>query len=408
MIQRKIKSKLLEALTDSPVVLIHGARQTGKSTLVKSLAENEYPAKYLTFDDTGILSAAQSNPQDFISGYNDNLVIDEVQRVPEIFLAIKSLVDKKRKAGKFILTGSANVLLLPKVSESLAGRMEILNLFPLSQSEINNSDYNFIDKLFESNFKPDSITRKKNNIVNRALTGGFPEMLSRKDRARQNAWFKSYITTILQRDVRDIANIEKINELPRLLSLFAARAGTLLNFAELSRSSTIPQTTLKRYVALLEAIFMIFQLPAWSGNLSKRLIKTSKLYLNDTGLLSYLIGFEADKIYSDSMSWGRLLENFVLNELLKQASWSRYNLSLYHFRSVSGQEVDFIIERSDGKLIAVEVKATSKVNASDFNNIKVFADETGNKFVKGIVLYTGNEAIPYAKNMYAVPIESLW
>lgn len=408
MIQRKIKSRLLEALTDSPVILIHGARQTGKSTLVKSLAENEYPAKYLTFDDTGILSAAQSNPLDFISGYDDNLVIDEVQRVPEIFLAIKSLVDKKRKAGKFILTGSANVLLLPKVSESLAGRIEILNLFPLSQSEISNTEYNFIDKLFESNFKPENTARRKNNIINRVLTGGFPEMLSRKDRARQNAWFKSYITTILQRDVRDIANIEKINELPKLLSLFAARAGTLLNFAELSRSSTIPQTTLKRYVALLEAIFMIYQLPAWSGNLSKRLIKTSKLYLNDTGLLSHLIGFEADKIYSDSMYWGRLLENFVLNELLKQASWSRHNLSLHHFRSVSGQEVDFIIERSDGKLIAVEVKATAKVNALDFNNIKVFADETGNKLVKGIVLYTGSEAIPFAKNMYAMPIESLW
>ncbi len=408
MIQRKIKSKLLEALTDSPVVLIHGARQTGKSTLVKSLAENEYPSKYLTFDDTGILSAAQSNPQDFISGYDENLVIDEVQRVPEIFLAIKSLVDKKRKAGKFILTGSANVLLLPKVSESLAGRIEILNLFPLSQSEISNSEYNFIDKLFEGNFKPDNTTRRKNNIVNRVLTGGFPEMLSRKDRKRQNAWFKSYITTILQRDVRDIANIEKLNELPKLLSLFAARAGTLINFAELSRASTIPQTTLKRYVALLEAIFMIHQLPAWSGNLSKRLIKTPKLYLNDTGLLSHLIGFEADKIYSDSMSWGRLLENFVLNELLKQASWSNHNLSLYHFRSVSGQEVDFIIERSDGKLIAVEVKATAKITASDFNNIKIFADETGNKFIKGIVLYTGNGAIPFAKNMYAVPIESLW
>lgn len=408
MIERKIKQKLLEALTDSPVVLIHGARQTGKSTLVKSLAENEYPAKYITFDDTGILSAAQFNPQDFISGYDENLVIDEVQRVPGIFLAIKSLIDKNRKAGRFILTGSSNVLLLPKVSESLAGRIEILNLFPLSQSEINNMKNNFIDKLFESNFKLDNTARRKNDIVNRVLTGGFPEMLSRKDRDRQNARFKSYITTILQRDVRDIANIEKLSELPKLLSLFAARAGTLLNFAELSRSSTIPQTTLKRYVALLEAIFMIYQLPAWCGNLSKRLIKTPKLYLIDTGLLSHLIGFEADKIHSDSLSWGRLLENFVLNELIKQASWSRFNLSLHHFRSVSGQEVDFIIERSDGKLVAVEVKATAKINASDFNTIKVFADEIGKKFIRGIVFYTGNETIPFAKNMHAIPIQSLW
>ena len=408
MIQRKMKSKLLEALTDSPVVLIHGARQTGKSTLVKHLAENDYPAKYLTFDDSGILSAAQSNPQDFISGYEDNLVIDEVQRVPEIFLAIKSFVDKKRKAGKFILTGSANVLLLPKVSESLAGRIEILNLFPLSQSEINNSNYNFIDELFRNDFKPTGPSRKKNDLAGKILTGGFPEMLTRKDRARQSAWFKSYITTILQRDVRDIANITKLSELPKLLSLFAARAGTLLNFAELSRSSVIPQTTLKRYVALLEAIFMIYLLPAWSGNLSKRLIKTPKLYMNDTGLLSHLIGFEADKIFSDPLSWGRLFENFILNELVKQASWSKFNLSLYHFRSASGQEVDFIIERSDGKLAAVEVKATAKVVASDFNNIKIFADETGNKFLRGIIFYTGKEAIPFGKNLFALPTEMLW
>jgi predicted AAA+ superfamily ATPase len=408
MIQRKIKSKLLEALTDSPVVLVHGARQTGKSTLVKHLAENDYPARYLTFDDAGILSAAKNNPIDFISGYSENLVVDEVQRVPEIFLAIKSFVDKNRKAGKFILTGSANVLLLPKVSESLAGRIEILNLFPLSQSEISSANINFIDELFGNDLKPNRILGKKNDLVNKVVTGGFPEMLTRKDRTRQNAWFKSYITTILQRDVRDIANIEKLSEMPKLLSLFASRAGTLLNFAELSRSAAIPQTTLKRYISLLEAIFMIHILPAWSGNLSKRLIKTPKLYLNDTGLLSHLVGFEPDKVLSDALSWGRLMENFVLMELLKQASWSKFNLSLYHYRSASGQEIDFIIERSDGKFVAVEVKATAKIMASDFNHIKSFADETGKKFLRGIVFYTGREAIPFAKNLSALPVETLW
>ena len=408
MIQRKIKSKLLEALTDSPVVLVHGARQTGKSTLLKYIAENDYPAKYLTFDDSGILSAAQNNPQDFISGYTENLVIDEVQRMPEIFLAIKSFVDINRKAGKFILTGSANVLLLPKVSESLAGRIEILNLFPLSQSELSSANINFIDELFGNDLKPNNIMRKKNDLANKVVTGGFPEMLTRKNHTRQNAWFKSYITTILQRDVRDIANIEKLSELPKLLSLFASRAGTLLNFAELSRSAAIPQTTLKRYVSLLEAIFMIHILPAWSGNLSKRLIKTPKLYLNDTGLLSHLVGFEPDKVLSNALSWGRMLENFVLMELLKQASWSKFNLSLFHYRSASGQEIDFIIERSDGKLVAVEVKATAKIAASDFTHIKSFANETGKKFLRGVVFYTGREAIPFAKNLSAMPVEMLW
>ena len=383
MIDRKIKPKLLEALSDSPVVLIHGARQTGKSTLVKNLIENEYPARYLTFDDVGILSAARNNPQEFLQAYEGNLIIDEVQKVPEIFPAIKALVDQNRKSGKFILTGSSNVLLLPAISESLAGRIEILNLHPLAQSEINYSSHNFIEEIFIKDYKPDMLTSKKNNLVGKILTGGFPEMLVRKERGRQNAWFKSYIATILQRDVRDISNIEKLSELPKLLSIFAARAGTLLNFAELSRSSAIPQTTLKRYISLLEAIFMIRILPAWSDNLSKRLIKSPKLYLNDTGLLSFLTGFEENKKLSDPLSWGRLLENFVLMELIKQVSWSKSEMSVYHFRSASGQEIDFIIEKNDGTLIAIEVKSTSRINASDFNHIKSFGEETGNRFLKG-------------------------
>lgn len=408
MIERKIKKKLLEALLDSPVVLLHGARQTGKSTLVKSIAENEHKAKYITFDDVTFFSAAQNNPMEFINNYSENLIIDEVQRVPEIFLALKNSVDKKRKAGKFIITGSANVLMLPKISESLAGRVEVITLLPFSQSEINNTETNFIDDIYSSGFNFSHYSRKKNDLVKRVLTGGYPEMLNRKDRQRQNAWFNSYLTTILQRDVRDISSIEKLSELPKLLNIFASRAGTLLNFAELSRSSAIPQTTLKRYTTLLEAIFIIYLLPAWSGNLSKRLIKTPKLYLNDTGILSHLIGFEEEKTFTVPNSWGRLLENFVLMELLKQTTWSKYNLKLYHYRTSSGQEIDILIERSDSKIIAIEVKATSKITVADFKNIKAFEEENKTKFSKGIIFYKGNEPIPFAKNLFALPLNALW
>lgn len=408
MIRRNITNKLLEALSDSPVVLLHGARQTGKSTLIKSLVGEEYPAEYLTFDDPGILSAAQNNPIEFLSAYEGSIALDEVQRVPGIFHAIKSLVDKKRTPGKYILTGSSNVLLIPKISESLAGRMEILNLFPFSQNEITGSDSNFVDNVFGKNYKLPKVPEKQNELIKRVITGGYPEMLSRKNKERQDAWFKSYVTTILQRDVRDIANIEKLSELPKLLKLFASRAGTLLNFAEFSRSSAIPQTTLKRYTALLEAIFMIYLLPAWSGNLSKRLIKTPKLYLSDTGLLSHLTGFDSETRKTDALLWGRVLENFVLMELVKQASWSDFNLSLYHFRTSSGQEVDFVIERSDGSLVGIEVKASSQVDAGMFNHMKAFAEETGKKFLRGVVFYTGEKAIPFAKNMYALPVDVLW
>ncbi|MBU2585664.1 MAG: ATP-binding protein [Bacteroidetes bacterium] len=408
MINRKITPKLLDALSDSPVVLLHGARQSGKSTLIKSLTETSSPAKYLTFDDPVIFSAAKSNPIEFLEAYEENLAVDEVQRIPEIFLAIKNIVDKKRKPGKFILTGSSNVLLLPKISESLAGRIEILTLYPFSQSEIESTEKNFIDKIFQKDFKFSNQIGKKNDLFKRITTGGYPEMLSRKEIERQNAWFKSYITTILQRDVRDLANIEKLSDLPKLLKIFASRAGTLLNFAELSRSASLPQTTLRRYSTLLEAVFLSVSLPAYSGNLSKRLIKTPKLYLGDSGLLAHLISLDKAKIYADPLIWGRTFENFILLELIKSVSWSKHNISIYHFRTSSGHEVDFILERSDGSLVGIEVKASSQVNSKMFDSLKVLAEETGRKFLRGFVIYTGNEPVPFAKNLFALPASVLW
>lgn len=408
MIYRKIIPNLLAGFSDSPIVLLHGARQTGKSTLLKYISENLYKAKYLTFDDPAILSAAQQNPLEFLSLYNENLIIDEVQRAPEIFLVIKKLVDENRKPGKFILTGSSNVFLLPKISESLAGRVEILNLFPFSQNEISENKSNFTDEIFNEDFDISKLKTNKNNLAGKIITGGFPEMLKRKDRKRQEAWFNSYLTTILLRDVRDISNIDRLNEFPKLLRIFSARAGTLLNFAELSRSSSIPQTTLKRYVSLLEAIFLIYMLPAWSGNLSKRLIKTPKIYLTDTGLLSYLNLFEPEKIIYDPLLWGRVFENFVMMELVKQLSWSKYYLSLYHFRTSSGQEVDFVLEKNDGTLIGIEAKATSKITNAMFNHLRVLAEEVNNKFLRGFIIYTGTEIIPFSKNLFAIPVNILW
>jgi len=247
-----------------------------------------------------------------------------------------------------------------------------------------------------------------NSLKNIALTGRYPEIQKRKSEERRNACFRSYINTILQRDMRDLANIEKLNQLPRLLNLFAARAGSLLNFAEISRSAAIPQTTLKRYISLLEATFMIHLLPAWSGNLSKRLVKTPKIYLTDSGLLSHLISFNKDRIKSDPLYWGKIIENFVLMELIKQISWSSLSLNIYYYRTVTGQEIDFIIERSDGTIIGIEVKSGTYVKSEMFDQLKIFADEIGKRFIKGIVLYTGREPIPFAKNMFAMPLDILW
>jgi predicted AAA+ superfamily ATPase len=409
MVKRNITNILTTALADSPVVLLNGARQSGKSTLVQWLVENEHPATYLTLDDPTVLAAIHHNPTDFLQEYNGNLVLDEVQRAPELFLAMKRIVDKERKPGKFLMTGSANVLLLPHLSESLAGRMEILSLWPFAQSEIKNFNGSFIDSTFSHSFKiGKTAAESKSSLIRRIITGGYPEVQKKADSERRRAWFNSYITTILQRDVRDLANINGLTVLPRLLSLLATRAGTLLNIAEIANSVAIPQTTLKRYLSLLETTFLIQSLRAWSGNFSKRLIKTPKLLFTDTGLMTHLIGVNHDRLAADTTLLGRVLENFVAIELFKDASWSKTNPQIFYFRTSSGQEVDFVLESPDGQIVGIEVKASSSVDGDDFRRLKVLSELAGKRFVKGLVLYTGSESIPFGKNIFAVPADRLW
>ncbi len=409
MIKRKITKALKRALADSPVVLLNGARQSGKSTLVQWLVENGYPANYLTLDDPTVLSAIHRSPTDFLREYEGNLALDEVQRAPELFLAMKSIVDKHRTPGKFLLTGSANVLLLPRLSESLVGRMEILTLWTFAQSELESTEESFIDAVFSASFKVNKLTvESKSNLIQRIITGGYPEVQKRTDAERRRAWFDSYITTILQRDVRDIANINGLTALPRLLSLLAARAGTLLNFADVANNIAMPQTTLKRYLTLLEATFLIQSLPAWSGNFSKRLIKTPKLLFSDTGLMAHLLGVNRHRLTVDITLLGRLFENFVAVELFKDATWSKTKPKIFYFRTSAGQEVDFVIESPDGRIVGIEVKAASTVHSDDFRGIKVLSELAGKRFVRGLVLYTGSEPVPFGKNLLAVPVNCLW
>ncbi len=409
MIHRNITGRIKAALSDSPVVLLNGARQSGKSTLAKKIASDIHPARYLTLDDAGVLAAAKHDPAEFIAGLDGHIVIDEVQRAPELFLAIKAEVDRNRKPGRFLLTGSANVMLLPKLSESLAGRMEILTLWPLSQGEIEGVREGFIDVVFGE--KLPAITKTTENrtqTIKRILLGGYPEVIGRATLQRRKAWFGSYITTILQRDVRDLAHIEGLTILPRVLSLIAARTASLLNFSELSRSIGIPQTTLKRYMSLLEMTFLLQPLLAWSGNLGKRLVKAPKVMLNDTGLVSNLIGLYEDGLETHQDIIGAVLENFVVMELRKQETWSKMQPQVFHFRTQTGQEVDIALENAAGKVVGIETKASKTVNARDFKGLQTMSECLGPRFHRGIVLYTGNEFIPFGKNMQAMPVSVLW
>jgi predicted AAA+ superfamily ATPase len=399
---------LLDALSDTPVLLLNGARQTGKSTLAKTITEHSHRARYITLDDATVLAAVKHDTAGFLSGLDGPVVIDEAQRAPELFPAIKAEVDRNRRPGRFLLTGSANVLLLPRLSESLAGRMEILNLWPFSQGELEGTQELFVDSLFATKVHSDTLPKESlASLQTRIIKGGYPETVSRTKEDRRRAWFESYITTILQRDIRDLAHIEGLTSLPRLLAIIASRSPALLNFSELSRTLAMPQSTLKRYMTLLEATFLIQHLPAWSGNLGKRLVKTSKLVMSDTGLMSHLLGADKERLATGG-SIGPLLGNFVIMELIKQITWSSTKPQIFHFRTLTGQEVDIVLEDRAGKLVGIEVKASSTVTAQDFKGLRALAETTGKRFYRGVVLYTGTESLPFGPGLYAIPVNALW
>ncbi len=411
MIRRHLTEQLLQALEDTPAVLINGARQTGKSTLAQLPELEKQGRQYLTFDDPGVLAAAKQDPNGFIAGLTAPVTLDEVQHVPELFPAIKMAIDRKREPGRFLLTGSANVLLLPKLSESLAGRMELLTLWPFSQGEINSVKEGFVDALFSKQPVWASGKTKhlqRDELFEKVMAGGYPLAIARNTGARRKAWFQSYLTTILQRDVRDLTNIADVTAVPRLLSVVATRAGSLLNFADLSRLLALPQTTLKRYFSLLEATFLVQLLQPWSSNLGQRVIQTPKVYLDDTGLLAHLLGLTVERLKMDGTLAGGALENFVLMELRKQSAWSQAQPEFYFWRTAAGQEVDIVLEDSAGRLVGIEIKAGATLGGSDVKGLQAMASAMGKRWVRGVVLYTGNEVIPFAANLHGLPISQLW
>lgn len=409
MIPRHAAIRLRAALADRPVVLLHGARQTGKTTLVRALAEPDRLAHYVTFDTIAALAAARGDPAGFLAGLEGPVVFDEVQRVPDLFLAIKAAVDRDRRAGRFLLTGSANVLFVPRLSESLAGRMEIVTLWPFSQGEIERTVEGFVDAVF-ADAPPLVAAAPKGSVsvVQRVLRGGFPEAVAIESETRRSAWFDAYLETILARDVRDLANIERLAELPRLLALVAARPMALLNYAELTRSAGLPQSTLKRYLALLEAVFLVRTLRPWHANIGKRLVKTQKVFLCDSGLAAHLIGMDDRRLAQDRSLLGGLLESFVAMEIVKQIGWSVTSPALYHFRTHEGDEVDLVLERRSGALVGIEVKSAATVTGGDFKGLRALAQAAGRRFHRGIVLYTGPEVVPFGPHLHALPVQWLW
>lgn len=403
---RLIRDRVLESLADTPVVCLLGPRQVGKTTLAQRIDPER---AYLNLDDGTLLEAARQDPLGFVEGLPERVTLDEVQRAPELLLAIKSMVDRDRQPGRFLLTGSANLLLLPKAQDSLAGRMEVIYLHPLTEQEKRVSASTLLGALLEGQLTPRMVadTTPLAPTAEVLCQGGYPEPNRRAPhRARQ--WYRQYLQAIVQRDVRDIAAIQDEDGMLRLMELLAYRTACLLNVSNLSKELGMERATVAKYLGILERLFLIQQLPAWHRNHAKRLIKSPKLHLVDTGLAAALGRLGPEQWLTEAERFGSLLESHVVEQLIAQASWVDQELRFSHYRDKDQVEVDLVIERGQ-ELWGVEVKRAASVQAKDAAGLARLADQAGKGFRGGMLLYTGRHCLKLqVPGCFAVPIGMLW
>ena len=405
MYPRYIEQRVQEALTDTRVVLLCGPRQSGKTTLARRIAGGTVP--FVTLDDATTLAAARADPVGFLRGV-DRVVIDEIQRAPDLILAIKAAVDADPRPGRFLLTGSANLTTLPRVADSLAGRMGIARLLPLAQAELRGGRPSFLDRAFAGETPISRTPIVGDDLVDAVLAGGYPEALTRSGWRRRQSWHLDYIEAILQRDIRDIARIEQLGTMPRLLRVLAEHSGQLVNHSGLGAPLGMNHVTTRKYVDVLEHLFLVHTLPPWYTNTLKRLAKSPKLHFLDAGLLAALGGITPQRLRRDRTPFGPLLETFVLGELLKLAGWSDDRYTFSHFRDKERNEVDIVIEDGRGRIVGVEVKASATVSAGDFSGLRRLAAGAGERFSSGLILYDHDQTVPFGERMAAVPISTLW
>ncbi|MEM1312427.1 MAG: ATP-binding protein [Patescibacteria group bacterium] len=411
ILKRSITQKLINSLEDTPVVIINGARQVGKSTLVKELIDQSILSEYITLDNLSVLGALRQSPKNFLSRLKHGTVINEIQKSPEVFPVIKEIIDQDRKPGRFLLTGSANIFMLPKISESLAGRMEVITLHPFTQGEILKTKEVFVDQIVEGSISTSSYKDDSSRIIDQVLTGGFPELLSRKPE-RRRSWVDNYTSALVQRDVFDISNVQDITALPRILLTLADQTGNLLNVSNMARTIGMKRVTLIRYLAILQTLFLTFELQPYSHrNITKRLVKSPKVYLNDSGLASQLLRVDTEKLSNPveyGIYFGKLLETYIVTQIKRQITWSKSNPSMYYLRSEDGgREVDIVLEYSGNKIFGIEIKATKSPNADDWKHL-VWLKEQNSHCIGGAVLYLGDQLLEVKEDIWMIPISCLW
>ena len=402
---RLLEPKVREVMADTPVALIAGPRQAGKTTLVRQLADQDI--RYLTLDDETPLLAAKEDPIGLVRNLN-RAIVDEIQRAPGLLLAIKKSVDEDRRPGRFLLTGSANLMTLPTVADSLAGRMETLTLLPLSQSEIHQSRTNWLDAVFFGKIPVAQSPAIGQELVESVVRGGYPEVLTRTTQRRRTAWIRQYLAALIQRDVRDITGIDKLSSLPQFLAALAQVAGQLCNYSKLGGQVGLDHKTAAKYVTVFEQMFLLRRVEAWAANRLNRVIKTPKIQFIDSGILSALTGLTEESAQKDRNMLGKVFESFVFGEILKHATHADGDYRIYYYRDHDKYEVDFVIERADGDIVAVEIKAGATISSNDLRGLHRLVGLAGKQLKMGILLYDGLEVLPLGERLCSAPISCLW
>ncbi len=403
--RRLAEPALAAALADTPVVLIHGPRQCGKTTLALQVGRRRR-YRYYTFDDATTLAAARADITGFVARLEKRAILDEVQHVPELFAALKPVIDANRNSVRYILTGSSNILLIPRLSDSLAGRMEILRLHPLSQVELERVPATFLETLFGDTHSFPHNGRLGKNLVERIVRGGYPVVQKRTPRRRES-WYANYIETLIQRDIQDLSHIGNLDALPKLLALAAGQTARLANLSELASAFELSRPTIRNYLTLVERLFLIDYLQPWFTNRAKRLIKTPKLHFGDTGLACSLLRCSATELHEQRELLGQLLETFIFGELSKQTGTHPERIALYHLRDKDGYEADIVLQ-CGARYAGIEIKAASSVSEGDFKGLRRMRELLGKRFHVGIVLYDGEHLLAFGEGFLAVPISALW
>jgi len=409
MIPRGLQNLLIEKIKYSPVILIHGPRQCGKTTLAELVGKSQ-GYSYFTMDDPDTRNHAQSDPKGFVGNIQTPMIIDEIQMAPELFRVIKMRVDEDRIPGRFILTGSTNLLHVPDLANSLTGRMVVLHLYPLSQHEIGQFHASaFLERLFAKDFQTQHYYEPLGvDLINRMVSGGYPEALKSPSDQARTSWYRNYSQALIQRDVLDLEKVQSMDVIPKLLTVAANLSGQLLNMEDIASKLQMSKRTVRDYLTLLERQFLINRLPPWFSNRMKRLTKKPKIHIGDSGLACTLLRIGSDSLQNNRSQLGHILESFVVEELRRQASYDTQHYEFYHYRDTDDDEVDLLVELSSFELGAIEVKASSKVVQSDFSGLRKIKSVEGDRLKVGVLLYDGERCSCFGDGMYAVPLRLLW